>query len=144
MRAYKNYSDEDIIEFTKEVTSLAQLLGLLNLKKAGGNYAHMKKILQRLNVDTSHWKGMGWNKGDRLKDWSDYSRVSKLKPHLINERGNICENCLIDSWDNSPIILEVHNIDGDRTNNKYENLKLLCPNCHSQTSNWRNRTAIPD
>jgi 5-methylcytosine-specific restriction endonuclease McrA len=46
-----------------------------------------------------------------------------------------------------PINLEVHHIDGDRTNNSLENLQLLCPNCHSYTTNFRkpkNKTIIPE
>lgn len=42
---------------------------------------------------------------------------------------------------NKPIYLEIHHIDGDRTNNKGRNLKILCPNCHSGTKNFRNRNS---
>lgn len=38
-----------------------------------------------------------------------------------------------------PITLEIHHIDGNRKNNSLDNLQILCPNCHSQTSNWRSR-----
>lgn len=38
-----------------------------------------------------------------------------------------------------PINLEVHHIDGDRTNDVQENLILLCPNCHSYTANFRSK-----
>ena len=57
---------------------------------------------------------------------------STAKP-LIALRGRKCENCGIETWLGEPINLEVHHINGDRTNNSLENLKLLCPNCHSYT-----------
>jgi hypothetical protein len=138
-RKYREYQDEEVIKKAAEVKSLASLLRALNLKPAGGNYAHMKKTLQRLNIDTSHWKGQGWSKGEQKKDWADYSKVSSLKPHLIKKRGNTCEICNLALWLEKDISLEVHHIDGDRTNNKVENLQLLCPNCHSFTDNWRSK-----
>lgn len=116
---------------------MAQLLKGLGLKSAGGNYANMKSILQKLDVDTSHWTGQAWNKGERLKDWSEYSRAARMKPHLIKKRGNICECCELKRWNKMTIKLEIHHIDGDRTNNSYGNLQLLCPNCHSMTDTWR-------
>lgn len=58
---------------------MSQLLDYLGLVKAGGNYAHMNKTIQRLNIDISHWKGQGWSKDQRLKDWSHYSRIQYLK-----------------------------------------------------------------
>lgn len=139
MRKYREYSDEDVINYAKEVKSIAELLRRLNLRVVGGNYANIKRILQRLNVDTSHWTGQGWNKDKRTKDWSKYTKASNLKKHLIRTRGHKCEHCGLCEWCGKPITLEIHHIDGDRTNNSLENLVLLCPNCHSFTDNWRNR-----
>lgn len=137
MRKYRNYSDDDIKKFSLEVTSLSQLLEKLNLRKAGGNFANMKRNLQRLGIDTSHWTGTSWNAGQRLKDWSRYSRATNLKKHLIKDRGNICQACSLETWLGFKIKLEIHHVDGNRTNNQESNLKLLCPNCHSLTKSWR-------
>ena len=137
MRTYKEYTDADVLETVPKVTSMAQLLKALGLRAAGGNYANMNRILQRLGADTSHWKGRAWNKGDKLKDWSDYSRAVNLKPHLITERGHKCEECANTKWLGKDIPLEIHHKDGDRTNNALDNLELLCPNCHALTDSWR-------
>jgi hypothetical protein len=139
MRQYKNYTDEDIIKYAKEVKSIAQLLKKLNLKQAGGNYTHIKKTLQRLNLNTSHWTGQAWNKDQQLKDWKDYTKGVNLKPHLIKNRGLKCESCDLTEWKNKSIPLEVHHKDGNRTNNDLSNLQLLCCNCHALTDNWRRR-----
>ena len=139
MRKYRNYTDEDVIKAAKEVKSIAGILKKLDLKCAGGNYAHMKKTLQRLEVDCSHWTGQAWSKDQRLKDWQDYSKVDNLKPHLIKERGHKCEECELEEWRGHPIPIEIDHIDGDRTNNSKDNLKLLCCNCHGLTPTWRNR-----
>lgn len=68
-------------------------------------------------------------------------QTSKLKQKLLKEgiKEHICECCGNTIWNGQPIVLEVHHKDGDRSNNELENLQLLCPNCHSMTSNWRGR-----
>ena len=141
-RKYADYTVEQVKAFSKESTSMTQLLKKLGLKPAGGNHANMKRFIQKHEIDCSHWKGQGWNKGDQLKDWTDYSRVSYLKPHLIKLRSHKCEICQLTEWLNSPIILEVHHVDGNRTNNELSNLQLLCCNCHALTDNWRNRKMV--
>lgn len=63
----------------------------------------------------------------------------KLKKRLLKEgvKKNKCENCEIVDWNNKPLSMELHHIDGERTNHLLDNLILLCPNCHSQTDNFR-------
>ncbi|MEM1121082.1 MAG: HNH endonuclease signature motif containing protein, partial [Bacteroidota bacterium] len=63
----------------------------------------------------------------------------KLKQRLLEEgvKVNICEKCGIKDWNGESINMELHHIDGDRTNHKLENLEMICPNCHSQTANYR-------
>ena len=50
-----------------------------------------------------------------------------------------CDECGIDAWRGEPIALELHHVNGDGQHNRLENLRLLCPNCHSQTENWGGR-----
>jgi hypothetical protein len=140
-RNYRNYTDDEVKKAVLEVTSLAGLLRKLGLQVAGGNFANMKKILQRLNVNCSHWKGQGWSVGQQLKNWSDYNCIVSLKPHLIKKRGHKCEKCDLEKWQNEDIPLEIDHADGDRTNNQENNLKLLCCNCHALTPTWRGRNA---
>lgn len=137
MAKIRNYTDKDIIENSKKVKSMAGLLRSLGLKPIGGNYANMKRNLKRLNLKCEHWKGQGWNKGEQLKDWNDYIKIRNVKKHLLKLRGNQCECCKSKTWMDKPITIEIHHINGDRTNNNPDNLKLLCPNCHSYTDNWR-------
>lgn len=63
-------------------------------------------------------------------------RGGVLKDRLIKLRGHKCEDCGLTEWKNQLIPLEAHHIDGDRCNNTLENLLLLCPNCHTLTSNY--------
>ena len=59
-----------------------------------------------------------------------------LLPELLKIRPHKCECCGLSEWNELPITLQAHHIDGDRTNNVLDNLSLLCPNCHSQTDNF--------
>lgn len=66
---------------------------------------------------------------------------NKLRIRLINE-GYMearCSICLLTDWQSKPIPLELDHVDGDNTNNMLVNLRLLCPNCHAQTDNYRGK-----
>lgn len=141
-RTYANYTDEDIIKYSKEAKSMADLLVKLGLKPVGGNYANLKRKLQTLGLTCNHWKGTGWSAGQQLKDWQDYSRPSGFKKHLIKQRGHQCEDCKLTHWKDSFIPLEIHHLDGHKGNNNPDNLQLLCCNCHALTGNWRNKKVV--
>lgn len=50
-----------------------------------------------------------------------------------------CEVCGISEWRGQPLSFELHHENGDGTDNRLPNLKILCPNCHSQTDTWGGR-----
>ena len=136
--ASRRYTDEQVIKFAKEVKSCASLIRKLGLKSAGGNFIHMKKTIQRLKIDTSHWTGQLWSKGQKLKDWKDYTRFNSVKRNLINLRGNKCERCGLSEWMGMKIPLELHHKDNNHYNNKLDNLMIVCSNCHMQLHNYNN------
>jgi 5-methylcytosine-specific restriction endonuclease McrA len=65
----------------------------------------------------------------------------RLKRRLIEEGifEARCTGCGLDRWLEGPIPLQLDHIDGDRTNNLLENLRLLCPNCHALTDTYCGR-----
>lgn len=82
MRKYRNYTNEDFLNAVKESNGLAGLIKKLGLIPAGGNYSHMKKLIQELNADCSHWTGQGWNKGIMLKDWKTI-QDQNISKHIL-------------------------------------------------------------
>jgi hypothetical protein len=62
-----------------------------------------------------------------------------LRKYLIEKRGECCEVCGLGSvYNNKPLVLQVDHINGDSDNNLPKNIRLLCPNCHSQTETFGN------
>ena len=64
-----------------------------------------------------------------------------LKGRLIKAglKRNHCEGCGLNQWMGAPLSLALHHVNGDKHDNRLENLQLLCPNCHSQTDNFAGR-----
>lgn len=134
------------MEFVKSSTSLRQVATKCGYAPGGGSgSAAIKNMIKFYNFDTSHFLDL--NGSSEMKNNFDYSRFkrgvaiksSNMKSALVHLKGHKCENCGLEEWQKVEIPLEVHHIDGDPLNNEIENLKLLCPNCHALTENWRGR-----
>jgi hypothetical protein len=71
-------------------------------------------------------------------------QTNKLKKKLLKygKMKNKCSICFIEEWQGQPIVCELDHIDGNRTNHRIENLRILCPNCHSQTPTFRAKKRI--
>lgn len=139
-----------ICKLIKEKNNLSEVARELGVSVGSNTYAEFKKIIKKYGLDTSHfnWKRKSCpNKKcltaeDVFKKNSPIgsSRVSGyLFKFALKER--VCERCGKSEWEGEPIPLQVHHIDGDRTNNSIENLQVLCPNCHALTDNYCGKNA---
>lgn len=149
----RKYTDAEFIEAVATSISISQVLSKLHLRPSGGNYQVTKDRIKHLSLDTQHFKGQGWLKGNLnpshkqftlaeilVKD-STYRNTYSLKSRLIKEGvfARKCSNCMNEHWLNLPIPLELDHVNGDRTDNRIENLRLLCPNCHALTDTYRGK-----
>ena len=149
---WRNFSREELSEIVKSSYSNREVARKLGYAvDGGGTMASLKKMYEELNLDTSHFKGQGWNKEnynyDTFTNGTKKKNGKSTATPLIALRGRKCECCGLSEWLGQPINLEVHHVDGNRSNNDLSNLQLLCPNCHSYTPTFtrknQNRT-IPE
>lgn len=147
----RTYTKEDFIESWFSSESIRQVLIKLKLKPVGGNYHTIKKMAEELKLTNDHMLGQAINRGKTKinkskpieeylkKDThiSSYHLKNKLfKAGIFNKECSICENTL---WMEKPIPLELDHINGDHYDNRIENLRILCANCHAQTKNYRGK-----
>jgi hypothetical protein len=144
MRVEEKYSPEQIIEIAKQSSSKRDFYIKMGYSPNSGSYKEVAdRLISKYNIDTSHFTGSAWNKNIVRKDiiFKQGVKVKSevLKRALVKIRGYRCENCGLEKWMGKPIPLENHHIDGNPLNNLENNVKLLCPNCHSLTPNFRNK-----
>lgn len=142
----RSWTDEELIAAVKELASYRAVLIRLGLVPAGGNYVHVMRRVTDLGLETSHFKGKGWNVGWKfdpripaqsleslLVDGSQaQSFMLKRRLFRANLKQPKCELC---GWAemsmDGRIPVELDHINGKRNDNRLENLRVLCPNCHS-------------
>lgn len=138
-------SDEQFKEIIATNYSYSDCLRALGLKTRGGSSTDtLKRRITELNCSTKHFnrEKSGAYKQYTLEEIlienSDYVAIARLKKRLIdaNKLEYKCAICGISEWMNKPISLQLDHINGNPRDHRIENLRFLCPNCHSQTETY--------
>ncbi|WP_407839003.1 HNH endonuclease signature motif containing protein [Streptomyces sp. DSM 116496] len=156
-----HFEREEALKWTKEIlaeavaasTNMCEVLRRLGLEVVGGHHTHISRRVKAFGIDTSHFtlpSTAGRPKVRRTpesilvrQDGTDARRMQS--EHLKSALASLgvpeqCAMCGIEpTWQGYPLPLEVDHIDGDWRNNQPDNLRLVCPNCHSTTDTYRGR-----
>lgn len=130
----RTWNDTNLSIAVANSRSVAEVLKFLGLKPTGGNYDSMRRHIDRLQLDCSHFAGQAWSRNQVFV--TEYTSKA-VRNRLKKEIGG-CETCGLTQWNGDPIPLEIDHIDGNNSNNDRSNLRVLCPNCHAQTPTYRN------
>jgi hypothetical protein len=147
----RRWTDDQLRDAVRDSCSLAETLRRLGLVAAGGNYDHVQRRIAELQIDRSHFRGRAWNVGlkydpraiaplDEVLVANRWTASHGLKKRLFKAglKEPRCELC---GWKepapDGRIPVELDHINGDRIDNRLENLRILCPNCHSLQSTHR-------
>ncbi|MFJ3229490.1 HNH endonuclease signature motif containing protein [Streptomyces sp. NPDC086787] len=152
-RAGVRWTEEVLQAAVSASTNMCEFLRRLGLEVVGGHHTHISRRIKAYGIDTSHFRrptrrDRPWRprtpeallveqppdrarriQGDRLKRARTASGMQ--------ERCALCGTAAIRQG--CPLPLEVDHIDGDWRDNRIENLRFLCPNCHSTTDSYRGR-----
>ena len=150
------YTKEILLKAAKNNISMAGVLRYLKLRPSGGMHTYLCKRIKEFEIDISHFLGKSSNRGIRhrggptKKLWQKIlikrkkgrrEKAIYLRRALIESgRTYKCAACNQSStWNNKPLSLQVDHINQDWLDDRKENLRFMCPNCHSQSKGWCNR-----
>ena len=138
-------TDQDFIEICKNSNTMSEAAS-----KTGMHFNTFKNKAIKLKCYNANQGGKGTSKpkppgkfniplDEILNGKHPQYQTFKLKNKLFESglKQNICEECGTFEWNGKEIKCELDHVDGDRTNHKLDNLKILCPNCHSQTETYK-------
>jgi hypothetical protein len=148
----QKWTVEQLKEAVKTSTTYTDVFKKIGYDQIGcGTRKLVVSYVEELNLDTSHiklWSSLKYAPSPRYKleellsENSPYRGGGRnLKMRLFSAKllENKCKFCGIKNWRNEPITLQLDHINGNNKDNRLENLRILCPNCHSQTDTYTGR-----
>jgi hypothetical protein len=145
------HSNEELADAVAASTSMAEVLRRLGIKQAGGSQAHISRRIRSAGLSTAHFRRQAHSRGKPspnrarpeavlrvLPPGSSRIKTRQLRRALIAMGvPELCSECGCEPvWRGQPLILIIDHRDGDWLDNRLENLRFLCPNCHAQTATW--------
>mgnify|MGYP000848188717 FL=1 len=143
------YTETEFIEAVKTSKSVSETLRKLGLKATGGNFQTVKLKLKKFKCDSSHFEYNSKRLTKKPKTPQELEALlvegseSRTSTHSLKNRlikagklENKCSECELTEWRGKPLSLQLDHVNGVNNDNRLSNLRLLCPNCHSQTETY--------
>jgi hypothetical protein len=131
----KNISKETFIETCNQQPTMAKAAVVLGL-----HFNTFKKYAIGYGCYEPNQAGKGLKKDikKRIVRLEDYATRASVRKTIIND--NLipykCNECEINDWNGKKLSLHLDHINGKNGDHRLENLRFLCPNCHSQTDTY--------
>lgn len=143
-------SKKKLSDVVKSSISQKEVLRKLGFLPAGQNHKSLINVMKTMNIDYSHFTSQPRKRKSTTKRYrteeilckdSPWTSSYSVKNRILKENllPYACNKCGINEWQGSKITLQLDHINGVSDDNRISNLRLLCPNCHSQTSTWCGR-----
>lgn len=151
---WRKYSDAEIRDIASGCSSVSQVIRKLGLRVTGSNHTSIKRRLTEVEIS------FGSGLTDRPRHSSNRKTADeilvRLPPNSCRKAAPMLRRALAEigvpnecalcgqspEWMGRPLTLEVDHIDGDPMNNERWNLRVVCPNCHTQTESFGNRNRM--
>jgi hypothetical protein len=143
---WSRYSKQDLTDAVKNCLCILDVVRKLGLVESSNNSRTIRKLIKEYDIDTSHFDV----KSTYVRNSKKYSieeafvenslvNRSYLKRKIEKEKilDKVCGKCgNKGEWLGEPLVLQLDHINGVSNDNRIENLRYLCPNCHTQTENY--------
>ena len=153
MAGYTRYTKEKLQEAVAQAHNWSDVCRFFGKPQAGGSRSHLQRKILELGISVHHFTrlGRGWSRGmsgRRQKTPGEILRIdserkrppgARLLRRALLQSGvpHVCAQCGCPPvWQGAPLVLQVDHRNGNRHDSSKNNLRFLCPNCHSQTENW--------
>ena len=136
----RRFTDEELAQAVKDSLFLFQVIRKLDLNPGKTTYSRVRRLIAKLGLDTSHWTDA--RTIQLLPDEQIFVKGCRVPPSTVRRRfiqlgqPYQCAECGIAEWRGGQLILELDHRNGDRKDNRPDNLRWLCPNCHSLTPTY--------